>query len=352
MKHSYSSLQNLDSCQQLYLLENIKKVRSRHRPLYFTIGTAFHEFIGAWHMGLPHEACVKKVDEEFGKIDLSLLNAEQTADFHMDWARVIGMASAYVERYASDRDQYQKFLVEKHAEIELIPDELYHGYIDVLMQDASGAWWIKETKTVAASTLTEAYWQKVKIDNQTLGYAFLAKKILGEWPVGVVYDVIKKTQHRKRAQETVQQFCTRIRNVYAGKEADNLFFRREYLLNRTDLKRWLDDYRQKIARAAEMRRNQHTRWTMNTGHCLKWGNPCGMFAICMGGGEIDPVLYKEKDETGSKKEDAANSKAASDDKQGGGPRDAADAGSKRTASVDGRGRPRKRKSGGRKKVSK
>lgn len=296
MRHSHSSLVNAQSCQRLYKLENLDRLEARKRPTYFTLGSAFHSAVGLWHEGMTVDRCLEGVNEEFNKIDYSLLGPKEVANLEVEHARVLGMAAAYMEHYKSDLNQYSHFIVESHEEIDIIPGETYHGFIDVLMKDAAGDWWIKETKTAAKNTVTPAYLERIKMDNQVLGYAFLARKRIGQFPKGVVYDIACKTSHRKRQQETVAQFCNRIRNLYATRaESEHLFHREEIIFDRRRLQDWWDERRALISLLKKQRERDKYPWPKNTGHCLKFGSPCSMFSVCESG-RIDPMLYKHRDE--------------------------------------------------------
>jgi PD-(D/E)XK nuclease superfamily protein len=289
-KVSYSSIQHYRDCKQYHNLRDRQGIRPKKKRISLTTGTAFHEFIRYLYAGIPLEGALKKVDESFKKVDLGLLTSEETAKLHVEWSRCLGMAMAYAEYYKSDFDQYRKFICEQRGEFEILPGIQYVGSVDILMQDAAGSWWIKETKTAKKGTVNQAYIDRIKIDSQTKGYMFFGKAILGEFPKGIVYDIALKTSHSKRAQESVTQFCKRIRQVHieGGQE---LFHREELIIGEDSLDAWMEEMKETVS---DMARDysSNSLWPKNDGYCINKYGACEMLHICSNSDRVDPMIYE------------------------------------------------------------
>ena len=287
---SYSSIQHHRNCQQLHNLSDRLRVRPKKKKVSLTTGSAFHEFVRYLYAGIPLTAALDKVNEIFKKVDTALLTQEEIAKLHIEWSRCLGMGMAYAEHYKTDFDQYKKFICEQKGEFEILPGILYVGSIDILMQDAAGSWWVKETKTAKKGTVNQSYIDRIKIDSQSKGYLFLAQKILGVWPIGIVYDVAIKTSHSKRAQETVTQFCKRIRQVHI-EGAHELFHREELVIGEDSRNQWLAEAKETITEMARMYDDPKSTWPKNDGYCVNKYGPCEMLHICSNSGRIDPMIY-------------------------------------------------------------
>ena len=212
----------------------------------------------------------------------------------MDKQIALGISGAYPEFYKDDFNEYKTFLCEKEATIPLVGEDTYYMKLDVLMQDHSGAWWIKETKTAAAQTLGSGYFDKIQIDNQVCGQMFGAKSILGEFPSGIVYDVIKKPSIRLKQGESHAAFQKRIYLEYSKFAKEKAYFtRQQVILDKDHMDQWYEEIKYTTSRISSKVKNKEKIWPKNTGACLKWGSPCVYMRACIDR-KFNPLIYQKE----------------------------------------------------------
>lgn len=76
--------------------------------------------------------------------------------------------------------------------------------------------WLFETKTKARID-DEAIVEKLPYDLQVMLYLWSMKQDYGEYPKGVVYNLIRRPQLRKRQTESLQDFCKRVQDDIAAR---------------------------------------------------------------------------------------------------------------------------------------
>tara|TARA_R110000803_G_scaffold17804_4_gene47889 strand:- start:23623 stop:24552 length:930 start_codon:yes stop_codon:yes gene_type:complete len=296
LRLSHSQVNVARKCLYEYKLHYVKGVRRATRPTYFAFGIAVHEGIRSWYQGLPlvvdGKHLVDRIYEQ--EIDHSRVDAMTLQKLNVEKAKVRGIVEGYIGHYSDDLTKYDRILTERDAKIPLDVDQslfkntkftyaTFFGYLDCLIQDKSGDWWIKETKTTGDNIddfIAAAAWS-----DQLCGYMVLAKSILGVWPRGVLFDVIVKSsiqQRTSRKPESLSQFQRRCYNLYKKEGAEkNLFVRREILFNPRHIKVW----KREILLAAEdiLDSLARKRFPMNTASCKGKFGMCDKFSICSTG---------------------------------------------------------------------
>ena len=299
-------------------------MESRKTPLPFVFGRAFHRAVEVFYSarGSKYEFDMAKVvRQEFAEVDRGILTPDEIMDLDSQMNMVLGICEVYPIVYKDDFKEFQDFILEEHFEIvfgTMHGYQLsYQGYIDGLFQDASGAWWIFETKTKKygkpGSIENATYIKKVHIDNQVLGYIHGGEQILTKRfgkptkPVGVIYNVIQKPAIRKKKTETLSDFRARIREEYTvHAQAKEYFARYPLQLKQNLIDNWKDETRQRIMELADRKHRSYTKkdkqilWPMNSQACTnKWGT-CKWLPACTAG-KYNQLLYKKKEKRRSEK---------------------------------------------------
>jgi len=294
MRVSHTQLSMFQECPAKYRHYYLRKMRQVKRPTYFILGSAVHAFIEKYYTTRDEALARRAVDTEFGKVDRALLNAEEVHSLEVDRQIALGICEAYPGFYAQDFDQYQKFICEQQFSIKL-GDHEYMGFIDVMVQDAAGDWWIMETKTASAQALNADYFERVQIDSQVTGYMYGAKEILGSFPRGVIYNVIKKPSIRLKSGETHQAFQRRVFQEYKqfGKEKA-YFTRQELMIGKIQLTRWLKNTKHCTDWLSSLVVQRSKVWPMHTGACTSKYGTCPWLNACVTGA-YNRMLYRKEE---------------------------------------------------------
>ena len=286
---SHSQIGVFLTCPAMYRHQYIRRISPRKRAFYFTVGSAMHKFIETWYSTRGNEELATRHATQVFEEDFEpeLFSAEETHQFECDKAMTLGMCEGYVRYYTQDFDQYQSFLCEGRSKISLVSTHPhyqinYQAVLDALAQDAAGDWWIIETKT--AGRVTSSYLQRVRIDSQVSGQMWVAKQVLGHFPKGVVYNVIKKPSIRLKKGETKQAYQKRVAREYSDvKNCDvkGYFTREDIIISKAQLRDWMDETQYIGRQIATMRAEHHPWWPKNTGACEKFGSACVYMPACI-----------------------------------------------------------------------
>jgi len=298
LRLSYSFIQEFQTCPKKTLYNRIKGIRPKKEPSYYILGNMVHAGIEAWMMDLNVQKAIDNVCE---KVDIRPMNQKERTDFQIDRSIAIGILDAYRIRYSTDKTRFGKLQTEKRIDFTISKDPYiyYRSVIDMLVQDEDGKWWVYDHKT--AGQINDNYLQQASISNQTLGYLYAARKFLGEWPKGIVYNIILKPSIRprkKRNPETLDQFCSRLYQEYTT-NPDKYFYREDILTNRKAVKVWLQET---MLHAGIIFDNiQNTAlgdlvWTKNTGACFNYSKSCQYLPICTSG-KVNKMLYTVEKQT-------------------------------------------------------
>lgn len=298
MEFNNSRLQQNLTCPRSFKHRYLVGVVSRKRPTYFVFGEAMHKFIEFFYRTKDAKLALKQVENVFDSVDASLLNREEMHALSCDKAAAMGIAEVYPTFYKQDFDEFKTFLTEQKFTIPLPgTSHKYFGTIDALLQDHAGDWWILETKTAAAQTINDSYFERVKIDSQVSGYMHGGKSMLGVFPRGVLYNVIKKPTIRLKMGETLQAFQIRVKQEYTHFAKEKAYFQRQQLVVATHrLDTWAEDMARMMNDLAAKIESKDKYWPMNTGACRTGFSECPFMNACVTG-TYNKLLY-EKDKSG------------------------------------------------------
>lgn len=294
------------TCPKMYQHKYGYRVDPIKRPIYFVVGSAVHKFLELWYQTQDVKLAINAAMAIFDEVDMSLYDEKAHNNFLCDREMVAGICEAYPRYYSGDFELYQKFIAEGDTTIDLLPNHTlakirYRAILDLLCQDAAGDWWIMETKTAAASTVSPAYFMRVRIDSQVSGQMWVARSILGHFPKGVIYNVIKKPGIRLKKGEAPRAYRQRVFQEYSNVSncnAKGYFTREEIIIGKRQLKEWRAET-EFIASEIAFKRNaakedpDGTFWPKNTGACTNFNSACAYMPACIDG-EYNRLLYAQR----------------------------------------------------------
>ena len=302
---SHSKLQIFQECNAKFRHQYIRKVYLRKKPVYFTFGSAGHRFFDIYYASKGEKLDYARSEalKIFDDVDRGPLTPEEIYKLELERAKVEGVVLAYPKFYNKDFSNFETILTEislkKDKGILLTStrdyDVYYEGDIDGLVKDRDGSWWIMEHKFLAPQTINESLLDRVHIDNQILGYMWLAKeRVIGEWPKGVIYNLIKKPMIRRKKGETAQAFTTRVKDEYVKYgQTKGYFIRHDPQISKAHLDTWWKD-------TAHLANGLFTRieiksdlWPKNTGSCTNAYGSCPYLNACVNR-KYNKLIYTRK----------------------------------------------------------
>lgn len=296
---SPSSLQAFLTCPELYRWTRVEGLESKVTSAPRLEGRAFHAFLETFLLGLGHDAAFQKIAEIQAGIDLTLLTKDQIEKLDHGFLRVRAMARGYIAAYRQEGTRWPTMLTERAAEVTLSQtasgDEIaLQGRIDRLAKDREG-WWIFETKTRSRGLEPDDI-RALGWDSQLCAYYLLARKILGERPVGVVYDTVIKTQHRQTQKETPASFEQRLTDLYVGDathEPKTLFQREMIRISEETVARWKAGVESSARFLLQLKSDPASIWPRNTQACTSHYGSCDMLELCSSG--VASLKYKQRE---------------------------------------------------------
>lgn len=298
MRFNNSRLQQFLNCPRSFKHRYLSKVVPRKRSPFFVLGEAIHKFIEFYYRTKDAKLSLRQVENVFAKVNTETFDREEMHDFQVDLNIALGIAEAYPSFYKQDFDQFSKILTEQQFEFPLgDTGHIYFGTLDGLFLDHAGDWWIFETKTASAVTLNDGYFERVKIDSQVAGYMHGAKHLLGQFPAGIIYNVIKKPSIRLKKGETLAAFQARVKMEYTKLAQVKAYFTRDQLMVATHrLDSWLADTSDLVVMLADKIKRKDRKWIMNTGSCTAKFGICPYMPACVSN-NYNKLIY-EKDTSG------------------------------------------------------
>jgi hypothetical protein len=199
------------TCRRKYALRTVHRLRPKVAPNWSRFGKAFHKFDEAYHSGLSTEEAIAKAREVFWE------GIEDAGEAKETWEPFVQIVNHYSETYPviHERVAGRAVLVrEPLTRLTFFPELLeipfraviytpggrkshraiYSGVLDGIVEDAERNLWVYETKT--AANLTEAFFDKLGFDRQTLRYVYAGRQIFGPRLKGVLYNVVSKSPAR------------------------------------------------------------------------------------------------------------------------------------------------------------
>jgi len=262
-KLSYSSASMLKNCSQKYYWYKVAKVPkdpdSAQDNEAFNVGKAFHFVL-----------------EENNHTEINLESLLDAAVKSFEVEEHKAMIHAMLLRYL--RLHKKSGLSVTKCEL-AISNEVFEGFIDAIMQETDGAWWIVDLKT--ARTLAETTLARVHFDTQLNLYSYFYKEVgeaLGLDPLkfkGARYRVTTKSSLTKKSTESYTEFVIRTSNNI---KSYDIAIPKERM-------RMEDTYREHVGLYYKARGlfNGGTQPEKNMSFCDSFFRPCEYFSQCYGG---------------------------------------------------------------------
>jgi len=224
----------------------------------------------------------------------SAISSDEVDKMHIDEAILTGILSNADEVFKDNGN------VEREPEWLLPvrnPDTLRHsrlfnigGKADGIYEgnNVGGNWWtVIEEKTTARSP-GESDILKLDLDQQVMNEVACLQRARGILVDYVKYRYLLKPFIKQRKDESVEQYCTRIKQDY--KDRPEFYFREEKLLiDQKQVREWERDLWHITQVLNFCYRNNH--WYKNTSRCAEWGG-CIYLPLCRG--EDAERLYKKE----------------------------------------------------------
>lgn len=143
----------------------------------------------------------------------------------------------------------------------------------------NGKLWLFETKTkgrIEEDNIVD----KLSLDLQVFLYFWAIQKKYGEYPVGVVYNILRKPQQRRKADEDIKSFATRV-GIEVRKDPAHYFMRINGSVTQAEIREWELEFHQIMKQLISWFEGDfHYK---NTTHCMGSFTPCLFLGLCGGG---------------------------------------------------------------------
>lgn len=323
---SQSKVKVFRRCHQAYEYRYIQKIRKKgkSRPLQF--GTMIHKALEYYFNGDDPQEYFTELSQDVESMKLFAQERETFGDILNDTQDIVG---AYIEYWKTDgmRPIRKKGSGAEHKfEIELFPDVIWEGKIDLLAK-RSGLRWLGEHKTYTRRPNDDDRWRNL----QSVTY-FRANDILGWEPLdGCMWDYIKSKPPEipgvlkdgsisSKKIDTLPTTLNRLMEspdfamtggdlpakLFSDAEANcSDYFQRIYTpVNRSVADMVFEDFEASVRAMIEVEEKSPDRWCMNIDKHCSW---CDYEALCrarLQGLDFDYVMERGyEDGNKSKKDD-------------------------------------------------
>lgn len=263
-RNSYSGTAQFCQCERLYMLERVwKRPRdpdSDEDATALRYGKAFHSTL---------EACRHRRDQ-YTHAMLADAAKQNELDPQAVWS-----VYAAINSYLTLHEKSKLDVIAVETEVGSIEEEVV-GYIDAVMADKNGFWWIVDLKT--AGQIQTQMFPRLTNDPQLNLYASYAKEVaekLGLDPekfAGTRYRVVGKTRIAIKPNDTMETYAAR---------ANPKCYDIEMLARNMPIaavKRNEEVMRERIKKV----RSGEVEPVPNFSKCFEWQRPCSQFSYCYG----------------------------------------------------------------------
>lgn len=300
MQWTASSLKLFRRCKRKFYWKHIFKLRPAQKDKNLAIGHAFHACLGNWYKNRrssmsklmkPYATAL----DEFAVTASEYYNEEDLGKTLALVEGFRGMMLAYAEVYHSDRTDWRIKDCEVQFKVDC-GDFDFMGKIDLIATEP-GRYMLVEHKTASRVGLNESYLGRLPLDTQVRGYLYGAINGL-KYPIkDVVYNVIKKSQLRRKANESVDEFTLRIRGDFM-KRPEWYFLREPLRYNTGDLHTFELGMRQTHDEYLAIIKGDNPlsphAWTPNDTECNAYFRLCEYHDLCIGGLETNNARFYQQ----------------------------------------------------------
>jgi len=288
---SWTRLRAFLECPKLFEHQYIQNMELVKRPRAFLVGSAIHRFLEVWYATWDESQALKSVRGVFDNIDTSSFSKEEMDQYHNDYAMVLGICPAYAKVYLPDKDNFSSILTEQKFKFSF-GKHSFLGYVDLLVKDKEGKWWIMETKTRSMSTNISNEFRSSYINGQLLSQAYGARQSLKIPVQGVIFNIIKKPGIRLRKGETREAYRNRVIIEYTQHyQAKGYFQRFEMMLDKRHVENFLKSTKATLMVARKFYKDGF--FPLNSQACDGKYGQCAFLSACLSG-KYSSLLYRRK----------------------------------------------------------
>ena len=269
------------NCRKKFEWAYLRRLAPRKQSIPFLVGGAVHNGLERMYKTgkFSYEDEYAIADKLCGEAAMNAVDPKESDDIQQQLAMIIGILSGYNKLYLK-ADLSKWSVLEAEASFEyLLPNGWRkQGKRDMMVKrKADGKVGLVEHKT--AGRVDANYVSKLPLDNQIIGYANAVKKETGKLPDFVVYNIMKKTQLRKKQTETFEQYAKRIEEDYVLNPS-NYFYRETLTVTAKSAKNFDDELNLFVG---EMERAiKENYFYKNTQQCTAMG-VCPFMSLCIEG---------------------------------------------------------------------
>lgn len=259
---SYSSATLLKNCQQKYYFHKIagtaKDPDYEENEAAFNLGKAFH-----W--------VLESNNHTQDRLGVLIDQAAKEFNVEEDKALLHGMLLRYLKLHLKSG------LVVVHCEME-ISNEKFVGYIDAIMKESNGGWWLVDLKT--ASRYSEITTAKLPKDVQLNLYSAFAKEAAIQFKLdarkfrGARYRVTTKSTARQKASEKYHEYVIRLANTV---KSYDIAIPKKLMNPKETLQEHLEWHKFSMAM-----REGKVKPYKNLSYCDSYFRPCEFWSQCHG----------------------------------------------------------------------
>jgi len=263
---SYSSMCDLATCEAKYYFRKVAMVpkdADAEESEALGVGKAFHEYLEDVLHGEKFNA--KTFD--------SAVMAKAIEHNVEEEAHLIGaMALAYMKLHKASG----LIVVKCEQQVET---PKYNGFIDVILKDASGNWWIGDLKT--AARFDDKKVAQLPKDQQLNLYSYFADHLAGFFDLdpkkfkGCRYRVTTKTKSVVKANESITDFAKRMVDKGSVTSYDAII-----PVDVMDIENTWKHFEVMQERAVAIQNGEMP--TKNLGACMNFFRPCDYWSQCHG----------------------------------------------------------------------
>lgn len=203
-KHSntltYSSTSIFKTCRKKYFYLYWRKLEPIEKPLYFSVGSAFHKALELHYQGKDASIILAAIDSYFNSTPPDSDDIEKVTQWQTARHLTRKMFTNYLKTYPSESfkviNTELKFSVPIINPITCRNSKKFHfrGIIDALVEE-NGQLWIMEHKTT--SSISPQYIRGLTLDTQSIAYIEALERFLNIKISGIIYNVCLKSVPRK-----------------------------------------------------------------------------------------------------------------------------------------------------------
>jgi len=297
LTHSSRSL--FANCRKKYYWRYEERLTPIRISIPLTIGSVFHDEMDVFYQNLGHYGEEGIADAQIRIMHyFHELRRGNEGNYLMDWqfetlanmeAICCGMVAGYIRKY-EDKDA-RRFKVIEPERAFSVPvagtDWVSRGKIDLLVVakegEHAGSYGIVEHKT--ASQISVGFVSRIKLDRQTLRYAWAAQKIYSVPVKFVVYNVVKKPAIRQKKKQSREMFIRELEEVY--EDEAKYFYRETIPLTQEHIQLVPDDDVEFVRHIEQAQDSNY--FYMNTDHCNAYNTMCPYACLCLDGQTKDSM---------------------------------------------------------------